>query len=251
MPSCLWHSVYHLLTVAALSHPGQVPFSTTLWIPLGFILFFASVLCIFLLSCYIFAVADVERHQSYLLSHFLLCIAPDSHRHCWMFPSLVQERLSSAGDLAPTALVCSFLSVAVHSLFPKVNHRYQWILRFFQQQIKKICNSHLLRLRFSLRSGKVISVVFKFWKIWPVWGSGKGRCRRKLFTFWFWGMSSLYVLFFHLPLRNEAFCQQSLFPQRFMRDRGQEWEVPELEQLSSTILLHHQRPYYALAISAF
>lgn len=212
MPSCLWHSVYHLLTVAALSHSLQVPFATTLWIPLGFILFFASVLCIFLLSCNIIGAADVERHQSYLLSHFLPSIAPDSHRHCWMLPSLFRERLSPAGDLASTALVCSFLSVCSSLCCSLSESQIPMNTYGFSAANKGISNSHLLRLRFSLRSGKAISVVYKFWKTWQVWGGGKGRCRRSLCTFWSWEMSSLHVPFFPFTFEKTSFPSTEPFP---------------------------------------
>lgn len=218
MPSCLWHSVYHLLTVAALSHSRQVPFATTLWIPLGFILFFASVLCIFLLSCYIFAAADVERHQSYLLSNFLLSIAPDSHRHCWMFPSLFRERLSSAGDLAPTALVCSFLSVCSSRSFSLSESQIPMNTYVFLAAKKKKSNSHLLRRRFSLRSGKVISVVFKFWKTWPVWGGGKGRYRRKPLYFLILGNVFSGCSFIPFTFEKTSFpSTELLFPQDLWR----------------------------------
>lgn len=209
MPSCLWHSVYHLLTVAALSH-SQVPFATTLWIPLGFILFFASVLCIFLLSCYIFAAADVERHQSCLLSNFLLSIAPDSHRHCWMFPSLFRERLCSAGDLAPTALVCSFLSVCSSRSFSLSESQIPMNTYVFLAAKKK---------------KNLTPICWDGGFLWEVvkssqWFLNFGRpdqfgvveredTERNLCIFWSWGMSSLDVPLFHLPLRKQAFHQQS------------------------------------------
>lgn len=82
---------------------------------------------------------------------------------------------------------------------------------------KKRLISHLLRLRLSLRSGKVILVVFKFWKTWVGWG-------------WWWGgkeKKPLYVLilgnvlsvcYFFIYLWKIKFSSTSaFFPQHFWR----------------------------------
>lgn len=46
----------------ALSHLRWPSFATTLWIPLGFILLFAPVLCVSLLPCYVSAAAEAVMH---------------------------------------------------------------------------------------------------------------------------------------------------------------------------------------------
>lgn len=121
MPSCLWHSVYRLLTVAALSNSWWVSFATNLWIPLGFHCVICSSSLNFSTSKLCFCCSgDWEAHKqcakSFVCSSWLPCtrmnISPLvlENAFCGRWPGT-----HSISLLLPLSAVCSLLSYSLNA----------------------------------------------------------------------------------------------------------------------------------------
>lgn len=111
---------------------------------------------------------------------------------------------------------------------------------------KKSLTSHLLRLRLCLRSGKVIPVVFKFWKTWPGQRWWWGVKEKKPLCILILGMSSLHVTFFNYLWEIKLSSNSTLFPQYFWRV-----EIKSEKNFSYRPFLHTPPSKVSLCIGHF
>lgn len=203
---CLWRA-------PALSHLRWASFATTLWIPLGFILLFAPVLCISYSHAMFLLLLRLLCTYGCMVNPFLLSVDPDPYMHWWTFASVFWRTLSSAGDLAPTALVGCLLSVCS-------------LLSFFLDASQLLMNGCFF---LAARKKGLLHICWDWGFLWEVvksaqWflnigrpdqigGGGNGIRRRNIPLFWSDpGEYSVFYLWEVKLSSNSAF-----FPQHFWR----------------------------------